>query len=186
MPFHIKNHLLEEVEFRNSPHYDDRPEGVSINLLVLHNISLPPNEYGGDYIDQLFLGKLKTSEHPYFVQIQHLKVSAHVLIRRDGEVLQYVPFDKRAWHAGESSFAGCSACNDFSIGIELEGTDVDPYEEIQYKKLTEITVEIQRQYQDISMERITGHSDIAPGRKTDPGVSFNWPYYFKLVQAELG
>lgn len=163
-----------------SPHHNARPGG-EISLLVIHGISLPPGEFGGPWIDDLFLGRLDPTAHPYFAEIATLQVSAHCLIRRDGELAQYVPFDERAWHAGASEFAGRSACNDFSIGIELEGTDESGYTEAQYLALAELTQTLQRHYPDITPERIVGHFDIAPGRKTDPGPSFDWAYYRSLL-----
>lgn len=166
-----------------SPHFDQRPEGEVPSLLVIHNISLPPGEFGGPYIDQLFTGTLNADEHPYFADIVHLRVSAHCLIRRDGEIIQYVPFDKRAWHAGVSTFAGRERCNDFSIGIELEGTDVLPFTAAQYRSLSEISALLFASY-PITAERVTGHSDIAPGRKTDPGPAFDWALY-QLSLAKL-
>ena len=159
-----------------SPHFDLRPEDEAPSLLVIHNISLPPGEFGGPYIDQLFTGKLNADEHPYFADIVHLRVSAHCLIRRDGEIIQYVPFDKRAWHAGVSIFAGRERCNDFSIGIELEGTDVLPFTPAQYHSLNRISALLFAHY-PITADRVTGHSDIAPGRKTDPGPAFDWAMY---------
>lgn len=163
-----------------SPFCDER-EGDDISLLVIHNISLPPGQFGGNYIDQLFTGCLDPDEHEYFQEIHQLRVSAHCLIKRTGEVVQYVPFDKRAWHAGVSSFKGRERCNDFSIGIELEGCDDTPYTQEQYQSLANVTKTIQKQYPKIVNEHITGHCDIAPGRKTDPGDSFDWPYYLSLL-----
>ena len=160
-----------------SPNADARPAKAAIDLLVIHNISLPPGEFGGPYIEQLFCNLLDPAAHPYFAEIAHLKVSSHLLIRRDGEVIQFVSLNQRAWHAGESSFCGQSACNNFSIGIELEGTDELPYTEAQYDALTELSQLIMQAYPAISPERITGHSDIAPGRKTDPGMAFDWTRY---------
>ena len=167
-------HLLEEAEYVPSPNMDDRPDGADVSLLVIHSISLPPGEYGGDSIKNLFTNTLPADAHPYFQQIHELKVSAHVLIRRDGSIVQFVPFDKRAWHAGESCYQGKERCNDFSIGIELEGTDTDPFEACQYDALVSLVKTLCRQYPSITMQRIAGHSDIAPGRKTDPGTGFDW------------
>lgn len=166
----LENGWIVGVKQVLSPHFDLRPEGEMPSLLVIHSISLPPSEFGGPYIDQLFTGTLNADEHPYFASIVHLRVSAHCLIRRDGEIIQYVPFDKRAWHAGVSVFAGRERCNDFSIGIELEGTDVLPFTPVQYQRLTEISAVLFAHY-PITVERVAGHSEIAPGRKTDPG----WP-----------
>lgn len=168
-----------------SPHYDDRPTGEAPSLLVVHNISLPPGEFGGPYIDQLFTGTLNADEHPYFATIRQLRVSAHCLIRRDGEIVQYVPFDKRAWHAGVSRFEGRERCNDFSIGIELEGADTLPFTAAQYDQLSAVTRLLARRY-PITPERITGHSDIAPGRKTDPGPAFDWTRYQRQWRQDEG
>ncbi|WP_279204499.1 1,6-anhydro-N-acetylmuramyl-L-alanine amidase AmpD [Obesumbacterium proteus] len=168
------------VERVPSPHFDDRPDGEEPSLLVVHNISLPPGEFGGPYISQLFTGTLRADEHPFFAEIQHLRVSAHCLIRRDGTVIQYVPFNRRAWHAGVSCFEGRERCNDFSIGIELEGTDTQAFEPEQYRKLAEINALLMDKY-PITPQRVTGHSDIAPGRKTDPGPMFFWDEYRQIL-----
>ena len=148
-----------------------------ISLLVIHNISLPPGEYGGGYIEKLFTNNLDPNDHAYFSEIYDLKVSSHLLIERDGSLVQFVPFNKKAWHAGVSSFKGRENCNEFSIGIELEGTDDNKYTEDQYRALIDITKELMLVFQDIKKENIVGHSDIAPGRKTDPGKAFDWHYY---------
>jgi AmpD protein len=166
---------------RPSPNWDERPAGSAISLLVIHNISLPPGEFGGPWIDLLFRNQLPVEAHAYFARLAGLRVSAHLLIRRDGQVIQYVPFSKRAWHAGQSQFQGRPNCNDFSIGIELEGTDHDPYTDAQYQALAQLTRQLQQRYPAISHERITGHSDIAPGRKTDPGPAFDWPRYLRAI-----
>ena len=158
----------------SSPNYDQRPEGVEPDLIVIHSISLPPCEYGGSWIDDLFTNQLDPSAHPYFADIAHLRVSSHVMIRRDGEIVQYVPFNERAWHAGESVYEGRECCNDFSIGIELEGCDDDGYTAQQYAQLGRVIASLLAHYPTLSAERITGHSDIAPGRKTDPGIHFAW------------
>ncbi|MGH8625956.1 MAG: 1,6-anhydro-N-acetylmuramyl-L-alanine amidase AmpD [Gammaproteobacteria bacterium] len=157
-----------------SPNCDDRPPGAAIELIVVHGISLPPGHYGGEYIDQLFTNRLRPEAHPYFRDISHLRVSAHVLIHRDGSLTQYVPFHKRAWHAGESCFEGRPYCNDFSIGIELQGSDDEPYAAIQYQELARLAVELMAHWPLITAERIVGHCHVAPGRKTDPGPSFDW------------
>jgi len=167
-------HLIEGVEYIPSPNMDDRPAGAEINLLVIHSISLPPGQYGGNSIAQLFTNSLSPDEHPYFREIHQLEVSAHVLIKRDGSIIQFVPFDKRAWHAGESCYQGKERCNDFSIGIELEGTDTGPFENGQYETLVELVRALCEHYPSITVQRIAGHSDIAPGRKTDPGSGFDW------------
>jgi len=166
--------LLKEADYILSPNMDDRPEGAEINLLVIHSISLPPGEYGGNSIEQLFTNSLQPNAHPYFQEIHQLEVSAHVLIKRDGSVIQFVPFDKRAWHAGESCYQGNERCNDYSIGIELEGTDTDPFENRQYETLVELVKALCEYYPSITTQRIAGHSEIAPGRKFDPGSGFDW------------
>ncbi|HEV2212535.1 MAG TPA: 1,6-anhydro-N-acetylmuramyl-L-alanine amidase AmpD [Gammaproteobacteria bacterium] len=165
---------LPGARWRPSPHCDARPAGTPVDLLVVHGISLPPGEFGGPAIEQLFLGKLPFEAHPYFERLRDLRVSAHFLIRRDGELLQFVSCAERAWHAGASSFEGRAACNDYSIGVELEGTDERPYELIQYRHLAELARSLMRAYTGITPERIVGHSDVAPGRKTDPGPGFDW------------
>ena len=157
-----------------SPHRDARPAGQLPELVVVHGISLPPGEYGGPWIDRLFTGGLPADAHPYFAGIAGLRVSAHALIRRDGELRQYVPFGERAWHAGVSEYRGRPACNDFSIGIELEGTDDTPYEDAQYAQLGRLIAALLQAYPTLAADRVVGHSDIAPGRKSDPGLSFDW------------
>ena len=164
-----------------SPHFNERPSGDCISLLVIHNISLPPGRFGGPYIDDLFLGRLDCGADPFFADLDGLRVSAHCLIRRDGEVIQYVPFERRAWHAGVSCFEGREGCNDFSIGIELEGTDDTPYTEAQYQALVSTTLALMVRYPEITGDRIVGHCDIAPGRKTDPGGSFDWHKYRQML-----
>lgn len=164
---------LTQARHCPSPHFDERPNG-EVSLLVIHSISLPPGQFGGPYIDQLFMGTLDPKKDPYFEDIYRLRVSAHCLIRRSGKVVQYVAFDKRAWHAGQSCFAGRERCNDFAIGIELEGTDTGSFTSIQYQQLNQLIKLLQSHYPEITAERIVGHSDIAPGRKTDPGIGFNW------------
>lgn len=176
----LQDGWLSEARHAPSPHCDERPEGESPSLLVVHNISLPPGEFGGPWIDALFAGTLDAKAHPYFEGIAQLRVSAHCLIRRDGEVVQYVPFNKRAWHAGVSSWQGREKCNDFSIGIELEGTDVLPYTDAQYLRLAEITRVLAASWPDIA-RNMAGHCDIAPSRKTDPGTVFDWPRFRALV-----
>lgn len=164
-----------------SPNCDDRPDTSNIDLLVIHGISLPPKEYGGGFIDQLFTNELNPEVHPYFAEIHELRVSSHLLIDRKGAVTQYVPFTKRAWHAGESSFCGREQCNDFAIGIELEGCDEEAYCEEQYYTLAMITDLICQRWNKITKDRIVGHSEIAPGRKTDPGPAFDKNYYLSLL-----
>lgn len=170
--FYEENHLLKDVDFHPSPFFNWRPVGTKIDLVVIHGISLPPRHFGGDAIDQLFLGTLNT-ELPEFVDLQGVEVSAHLLIRRNGQVIQYVPFDKRAWHAGKSQFQGKSNCNDFSVGIELEGCDDIPYTKEQYRQLAGILQLFQRLW-GITPDQVVGHVDIAPNRKTDPGKAFDW------------
>ncbi len=162
-----------------SPNHDQRPPGSRIELLVIHNISLPPDQFGGPAIARFFTNQLDASEHPYFVQLQGVRVSAHFLIRRDGSVIQFVPCRQRAWHAGVSSWQGRARCNDFSLGIELEGSDYVPFAEQQYAALLRLTRRLIRAY---PIRHIAGHSDIAPGRKTDPGSFFDWPRYREALQ----
>ncbi|WP_242674470.1 1,6-anhydro-N-acetylmuramyl-L-alanine amidase AmpD [Marinobacter halodurans] len=164
-----------------SPNFGPRPEGAEISLVVVHNISLPPGQFGGDAIERFFCNTLDPDDHPYFQEIRDLKVSAHVLVRRDGRCVQFVSFLDRAWHAGRSSFRGEDECNDFGIGIELEGTDDQPYETAQYRSLAQLTQSIMQRWPAITTDRLTGHCDIAPGRKTDPGPAFDWAYFLSLV-----
>lgn len=159
---------------RHSPNQNPRPNTTPLDLIVIHGISLPPGEFGGEAIDALFTNCLNPKAHPYFEAIYDLKVSSHVLIRRDGSIFQYVSFDERAWHAGPSCYQGRENCNDFSIGIELEGTDDCPYETDQYQSLGRVIRCLTAHYPHLTSERITGHSDIAPDRKTDPGPYFDW------------
>ncbi|MEO8400412.1 MAG: 1,6-anhydro-N-acetylmuramyl-L-alanine amidase AmpD [Gammaproteobacteria bacterium] len=166
--------LIKTARYLPSPHCDARPENADIDMIVVHGISLPPGQFDTQYIETFFSGKLDESIHPYFATISSLKVSAHLLIARTGEIIQFVPFSKRAWHAGQSYFQGRERCNDFSIGIELEGTDDLPYEKVQYEQLAEVIKILRHAYPNITRDRIVGHSDIAPGRKTDPGKAFNW------------
>lgn len=154
-----------------SPNCDDRPLDAKIELIVVHNISLPPGEFGGEGIIDLFLNRLQPDAHPYYPGIAHLRVSAHFLLRRDGEMVQFVPCSQRAWHAGVSHWRGRERCNDFSLGIELEGADDVPYERVQYQQLRALVTALVARYPVLE---ITGHADIAPGRKTDPGPAFDW------------
>ena len=170
----IVNGLLSSALQVNSPNYDDRPDSEDIQLLVIHGISLPPGEFGGGYIEQLFTNCLNPDEHPYFKEIKDLKVSTHLLISRDGIITQFVPFQKRAWHAGESCHKDRQCCNDFSIGIELEGTDDEPYTDVQYETLNKIIRVLQDTYPALIKDNIVGHCHIAPQRKTDPGSAFDW------------
>ena len=155
-----------------SPHCDARPAGAAVELLVIHGISLPPGRFGGPFVEDLFLGRLDPGVHPYFRDIAGLRVSAHFLVRRDGELLQFVPCGLRAWHAGQSRWQGRERCNDFSVGIELEGSDEQPYEPAQYEALVPLARALLGAY---PIRAVVGHSDIAPGRKTDPGPHFDWP-----------
>lgn len=175
--FTVTNHLLDQAEFLESPNSSERTKGIKPSLIVIHNISLPPNNFGGDYIVDFFLNKLDSSEHPFFEEIKDLKVSSHLFIDRTGKVIQFVDFNKKAWHAGISKFEGKEDCNDFSIGIELEGTDTESYSDEQYQSLTSVTKCLMNIYSKITKDRIVGHADIAPKRKTDPGESFDWPRY---------
>lgn len=177
MAFAITNHWLNPAVRVVSPNCSERAVAGDISLLVIHNISLPPGVFGGSHIDELFCNQLDGAAHPYFAGICALRVSSHLLIRRDGAVVQYVPFDKKAWHAGKSSFAGREECNDFSIGIELEGTDELPFTPEQYRVLAEVSRVLLKTYPALAPERIAGHSQIAPGRKTDPGPCFDWEQY---------
>jgi AmpD protein len=154
-----------------SPNCDERPDGIAISLLVVHGISLPPGRFGGDGIERLFTNRLDPDAHPYYATIAALRVSSHFLIRRDGRLLQFVPCARRAWHAGESAWRGRSRCNDFSIGVELEGTDTLPYTSAQYRMLARLARALSLRYPIVD---VAGHSDIAPGRKTDPGAAFDW------------
>lgn len=162
---------------RMSPNRDQRPPGTTISLLVIHNISLPPGNYAAGLVADLFLNRLDASAHAYFRQIAGLRVSAHLLIDRAGTTTQFVPFEQRAWHAGVSRFAGRDKCNDFSIGIELLGDDHTDFTEAQYRELTRVSRWLLREYPAINRDRIVGHADIAPGRKTDPGPHFDWRRY---------
>lgn len=179
--FRITNHRLTPAIWCPSPNFNARPQG-EISLLVIHNISLPPHEFAGGYIEDFFQNKLDANAHPYFKQIENLQVSAHLLINRQGEATQFVAFNQRAWHAGVSQFEGRDNCNDFSIGIEMEGTDNSTYTAAQYQSLIAISISVMQAYPAIIPERIVGHSDIAPQRKTDPGPAFEWQRYLQGLQ----
>ena len=166
----------------DSPNCDERPPGVAVTLVVLHSISLPPGEYGGEHIERLFTNRLDPAAHAYFREVHSLRVSSHFLIRRDGELVQFVPVERRAWHAGASAWRGRGACNDFSVGIELEGTDDSPFEEPQYAALALLLLDLQAK---LPLRDIAGHSDVAPGRKTDPGAQFDWPRLFAALARPL-
>lgn len=170
----LDGHWLAGVERVASPNADERPGGACLDLIVIHAISLPPGEFGGPWIEQLFCNCLPPTAHPYFREIAGLRVSAHLLVRRDGSLVQFVPFNRRAWHAGVSCYQGRTSCNDFSIGIELEGCDEAAFEAAQYQALAGVIDVLVSNYPGLSTERIAGHSDIAPGRKTDPGPGFDW------------
>lgn len=167
-----------------SPNHDDRPPGCEPELIIVHGISLPPGEFGGPFIDHLFTNCLDPECHPYFREIAGLRVSSHLLIERDGHVVQYVPLHKRAWHAGESCYGNRDCCNDFSIGVELEGLDTLAYTDAQYVALCDLVRALRREYASLNDAPIVGHSDVAPGRKTDPGPAFDWER-FRRQLAEL-
>ncbi|MDA7786952.1 1,6-anhydro-N-acetylmuramyl-L-alanine amidase AmpD [Gammaproteobacteria bacterium] len=170
----IKNHRLTNINFLRSPNFNERPEGALINMIIIHSISLPLGEYENDNVERFFLNKLDKSLHTSFKELNNLKVSSHLYIKRNGEIIQFVPFDRRAWHAGESSFRGQDNCNDNSIGIELEGTDNSEFNHHQYDSLKKAIKLLTSTYSEISIDRIVGHSDVAPNRKTDPGQLFDW------------
>lgn len=157
-----------------SPNADARPSGAEIALIVVHSINLPPGEFGGPWIERLFTNTLPATGHPYFRDLASARVSAHVLVRRDGSLVQFVPFGGRAWHAGESSWAGRRACNDYSVGIEIEGCDDVPYSDAQYRRLAALVAALRIAYPAVAPDAVVGHSDVAPGRKTDPGAAFDW------------
>jgi N-acetyl-anhydromuramoyl-L-alanine amidase len=170
----IESGLMREARQVASPNYDARPPGIEADLIVVHGISLPPGEFGGPWIERLFTNTLPPDLHPYFAEVGELRVSSHLLVARDGSLTQFVKFTDRAWHAGQSSYNGRSACNDFSIGVELEGVDTLDYEAAQYGALADIVAALCEAYPRLSAERVVGHSDISPGRKTDPGPAFDW------------
>ncbi len=173
--------VLQGARQLSSPNCDDRPAGAVAELIVVHGISLPPGRFGGPYVDQLFTNRLDAARHPSFREIAALKVSSHLFIRRNGDVVQYVPLLRRAWHAGKSSFRGRERCNDFSIGIELEGTDDLPYTTAQYRRLATAIRLLRRAVPTLAAAPVVGHSDVAPGRKTDPGPAFNWARLHQLL-----
>ena len=178
----IVNHWLLEANHCHSPNQDERPAGVAIDSIVIHNISLPPGNFGGGHVAELFCNRLDTTAHPYFDEIGHLQVSAHVLIERNGICTQFVGFDQRAWHAGQSCYQARQRFNDFSIGIELEGTDDVTYEPIQYSTLAKMTNSLMTEYPAIFVANIVGHETISPGRKTDPGPAFDWLRYKQALR----
>jgi len=177
---------VAEARRLDSPNRDPRPPNCVPELIVVHGISLPPSEFGGPWVDRFFTNCLDPHDHPYFEEISDLRVSAHFLIRRDGELVQFVPTTSRAWHAGDSSYTGRDCCNDFSVGIELEGSDDVPYEDVQYLHLAELIKALRGGSEALRVADVVGHSDIAPGRKTDPGPAFDWPRLRGLLAADSG
>ena len=174
---------LDGVRHLPSPNADERPPGTAVDLLVIHNISLPPGHFGDGQVQAFFTNRLDPLAHPYFASIADLTVSAHLLIERDGTTTQFVALERRAWHAGQSTFCGRDRCNDFSIGIELEGTDDLPFSDIQYDRLADLTLRIRTLFPSIGDDSIVGHSDVAPGRKTDPGPHFDWDRLHTMLAA---
>lgn len=182
--FEITSGWLTQTKHVLSPHFNARPDKEDISLLVIHYISLPPEEFGGDFIDLFFSGNLDPTAHPYFEEIKDLRVSAHCLINREGRVTQYVNFEDMAWHAGLSNFEGRKRCNEFSIGIELEGSNNQPFTDMQYRTLVALTQSLMRHYPKITPTRIVGHNHIAPERKIDPGQYFDWTHYHALLKQD--
>ena len=181
LAFDAEGRLLRALQI-SSPNQDERPQGTVVSLLVVHNISLPPGEFGGTGVVDLFLNRLDPDAHPFYCGLRGLEVSSHFFIRRDGALIQFVPCERRAWHAGVSRWRGRERCNDFSIGIELEGSDDLAFSEPQYAELARLTRDLYTRY---PLQDIAGHADIAPGRKTDPGPCFDWTRYRALIGAEL-
>lgn len=181
----IRDGMLQQVVQRASPHADARPDPNDISVLVVHGISLPAGQFGTPYIDQLFMGTIDCDADPSFAILRNLRVSAHAVIHRDGQCVQYVPFHRRAWHAGVSHYCGRKRCNDFAVGIELEGTDTTPYTKEQYQTLAEVAAALVRTYPALTPQRIVGHQHIAPVRKTDPGPAFDWDYFRQLLNVSL-
>jgi len=173
--------LLAGARYLPSPNADQRPPGAGVELMVVHGISLPPGEFAGDYVEAFFTNRLPVDRHPFFREIEAMRVSAHLYLRRDGRIVQFVPFHDRAWHAGGSQYCYRVACNDFSVGVELEGTDDVPYAALQYEQLAGCIRALARAYPTFAPSAVVGHSDIAPGRKTDPGPAFDWPRLRTLV-----
>lgn len=180
--FKVVGHRLEGVAYTESPNFDARPLGVDISLVVIHCISLPPGKFGTGLVHDLFLNTLELDRHPSLNSLAGVRVSSHLFMERNGKLTQFVPFHERAWHAGESSFGGVPNCNDYSIGIELEGTDDLPYTDIQYQVLVESLNALISVYPGISRSRIVGHSEVAPGRKTDPGTHFDWERVYRELE----
>ena len=179
----LETGLMRGAKQIASPNYDARPAGVEADLIVIHGISLPPGEFGGPWIERLFTNTLPAEIHPYFAEVEPLRVSSHLVVQRDGALTQFVSFADRAWHAGQSNYQGRAACNDFSVGVELEGTDMLPYEATQYEALAAVVAALCAAYPRLSADRLVGHSEIAPGRKTDPGPAFDWPRARRLIGA---
>lgn len=177
-----KTGLLNQAVYRPSPNFDERPLEITLDLIVIHGISLPPGVFGGDDVQDLFMNRLSLDKHAGYQDLANLKVSSHLFIRRTGQIIQFVPFTKRAWHAGKSVYKNRINCNDFSVGIELEGTDTLPYTASQYTQLSNVTMSLIQHYPTLQLEQIVGHSDIAPGRKSDPGAAFDWARYKLLLK----
>lgn len=177
----LTNGWLGDIRSVPSPNFNQRPVDTDVNLLVIHNISLPPGEFGTGCVEDFFCNALDPARHPYFATISDLQVSAHFFVDRAGKIIQFVSVLDRAWHAGASQFEGVENCNDYSIGIELEGCDDIPYTDAQYAALVSLTRRIQNAFPAITVQRIVGHAQIAPGRKTDPGAAFDWPRYRKAL-----
>ncbi len=184
MHINLSTHQIEGIRFCPSPNFDNRPTESTLELIVLHNISLPAGQFGGEQVINFFCNQLDCDSHPSFNALKAMKVSSHLFIRRTGETIQLVPFNKRAWHAGVSTYNNKPSCNDFSIGIELEGCDNTPYEQRQYQALAEVLTTLLQAYPTLSQQCIVGHSDIAPNRKTDPGPAFNWDILKKHMNAD--
>ncbi|MFV1996950.1 MAG: 1,6-anhydro-N-acetylmuramyl-L-alanine amidase AmpD [Acidiferrobacterales bacterium] len=182
MNYDVKTGLVDGARQNSSPNYDKRPDASDIDTIVIHAISLPPGEFGSDAIEKFFCNQLDHSQHPFYAEIEGACVSAHLLITRQGELVQFVPLIHRAWHAGVSHTRGRQNVNDFSIGIELEGCDEQPFEEIQYERLAEVTRLLIGVFSNLTLEHVYGHSDVAPGRKTDPGPEFDWQHFRNLCQ----
>lgn len=183
MQIDVNTGQLKEARQQVSLNCDDRPDETDIALIVIHGISLPPGEFANGYIDQFFCNQLNPNDHPYFKEIAKLNVSSHLLVKRDGEIVQYVPFQQRAWHAGISSYKGRDNCNDFSIGIEMEGADEIPYTDVQYQILSTVLLSLFKIYSRLNQHTIVAHSEISPGRKTDPGIAFDWIRLNTLLSA---
>ena len=177
----ISDHILDNTKLVESPNYSERIDESDIRLIVIHCISLPPKIYGNSYIEDFFCNKLNSNNHEYFEEIKDLKVSSHILIKRNGEIIQFVPFNKTALHAGSSIYKDEQNCNEFSIGIELEGYHTEKYTKHQYKSLQEVSQALINNYKDLNKDNIVGHSDISPDRKEDPGKYFEWSYYLERL-----